>query len=430
MLNSRLFSENYYKDCLDTLELALHKVPAYTKWTKFDPGPSYSIDERYEALPILSKKEFKKAPASDFVPLGSNITGAIKNGEIETLTTMGLLGETTRIFWHQNWWDNTEKASWNLNINTSLSKLGNHREGVLTSAQCVGILSDEFDLPLEKRLNGRFLYLNEKSSPLLWQKHHFERILYELRTYKPIILEANPTFLSVLARYAIDKNKEVFQPRLLVLTYELLSQIDFRYICRVFECPIIDSYGCTEAGHIFLKCEYGKYHQNDSWCRVDFEPFEKNNQPSEFFRIIVTSFNNPWRVLLRYDTGDLCRLDSQSNCLCGRNNGFFVQSLEGRSLNITRTFTNSVVTEKQVDTVLSDIESLISYQLIQITKEKFLFRYESITDSEKTKALIVEKIKSLYGNQIIVTFSKETLNPEKSGKFRKAYAEYDLGQDM
>ncbi len=79
---------------------------------------------------------------------------------------------------------------------------GNHMEAILVNARNVGIPSDEVDLPFEKRRLARFLYLNEKTNPALWPPRLMDRMIDELAVFKPAILEANPSLLAKLCRYA------------------------------------------------------------------------------------------------------------------------------------------------------------------------------------------------------------------------------------
>lgn len=417
-----VFREAYFKNCIKTLEIALQRVPPYQSWRPYDLGSSYTVDERFQALPILSKDEYKRFSPDCFVPVERDIREAIERGEIEYVITNGISGEKIKILWSQSWWDKTEQASWALNAHTSTAHLGKHREAILTSALCVGVLSDDYDLSFDERKNDRFLYLNEKSSPLLWQKHHFERIVAELQRFKPLVLEANPSFLSRFARFITKNHLHVFQPSLVLLTYELPSLFDLQDIRQVFNCPICNSYGSTEAGHIFMECEFGRFHQNTTWCRVDLEPLELDCTSADIYRIIVTTFNNPWGVLLRYDTGDLCKSTKDFVCRCGRQEGLIIDRLEGRTRNLTMTVDGKLVTEKQVDLALSGIKSISTYQLVQISANEYLLRFNSKGKTNSIEKLAIAHLRDLYGDSANFFFSEENIQPEKSGKFRRVFS--------
>ena len=43
----------------ETLDLALAEVPGYVEWRQFDPGPKAGVEERYAAMPALTKRELR-----------------------------------------------------------------------------------------------------------------------------------------------------------------------------------------------------------------------------------------------------------------------------------------------------------------------------------------------------------------------------------
>jgi phenylacetate-coenzyme A ligase PaaK-like adenylate-forming protein len=144
-----------------------------------------------------------------------------------------------------------------------------------------------------------------------------DRMVGEISAFAPVILEANPSFLARLSRHSFRKGLRVHSPALIVLTYENPSLLHLRQIRRVFTAPVASSYGSTEAGHIFMQCEAGRMHQVTAFCHVDFLPFRPEHGGPTLGRILVTTFDNPWRALLRFDTGDVVRLDEGGHCRAG-----------------------------------------------------------------------------------------------------------------
>ena len=93
-----------------------------------------------------------------------------------------------------------------------------------------------------------------------------------------------------------------------------------------------------------MQCEAGKFHQNSESCRVDFQPLKKEHGGPLTGRMLVTTFNNPWYYMLRFDVGDFARLDEEQKCACGRDSGFIVSAIEGRLINATLTCDGRLVT--------------------------------------------------------------------------------------
>jgi hypothetical protein len=100
-------------------------------------------------------------------------------------------------------------ASWQLN--PALRKLSYPpKQATLASSLNVGISCEE-DLPMDHRIMGNLLYLNEKSNIICWKDYHMERIAGEINEYRPAVLEANPSLLARCCWYWLDHGIEVFR---------------------------------------------------------------------------------------------------------------------------------------------------------------------------------------------------------------------------
>jgi phenylacetate-coenzyme A ligase PaaK-like adenylate-forming protein len=162
----------------------------------------------------------------------------------------------------------------------------------------------------------------------------------------------NPSYLAKLCRYIATHDESVFQPDIIVFTYEYPLNLHIKQIQKVFDAPLVSSYGSTEVGYVFMECEFGKFHQNSKFCRVDFQPFKSEHGGPDLGRILVTTFNNPWYYIVRFNIGDLVRIDQQANCSCGRESGWILSAVEGRVKNITFTCDGRVVTLRELDNAL------------------------------------------------------------------------------
>jgi len=290
---SPAFSAEYYSHSLEVLETALNQVPAYEFWRAFDPGKEHHVDFRYAAMPVLTKEDIRNRSSRGFVPIDHNIQQGLESKEIEFVETSGTINERVTNIWNQKWWDASERASWKLNSYAKKIMNGNHREAILANPLNVGFISDATPLPMEKRRLARFLYLNERTNPLSWTEKHMDRMIKELEIFRPEVLEANPSLLAKLCRYISESRKSVFQPGLIVLTYESPTILHYKQIRQVFDAPFASSYGSTEAGYVFMQCEHGSFHQNTDFCRIDFQPLKPEYGGPFLGRILVTTFNNP-----------------------------------------------------------------------------------------------------------------------------------------
>lgn len=423
------FTGEYHDKCRHTLEAALAHVPAYAAWRAFDPGPGVSTDARYAAMPALDKAWLREHFPHGFTHPSLSVEDGLASKDIEYVQTSGTTDERVTNLWNQEWWDSSERASWDLNSHTRAAGLGNHREALLTSALSVGFRSDDKDIAMADRRLDRFLFLNEKSSPALWTPYLMDRMLAELAEFRPAVLEANPSYLSRLARYALSRSIAVHQPDLVVLTFELPACTDYRPIRSVFSCPLCSSFGSTETGYVLMECEEGRYHQNTASCRIDYQPLDAAHGGPNVGRILVTTFGNDWCYLLRFTTGDLVRLDDRGPCPCGRRDGITVSRIEGRIKNLTLTDGGRLVTEHELDDALGRVENLAAYQLVQedVGRVRLHVVAEDASATNALRNTAEAAMKSVYGKAtaVDVVIEKE-LAATPSGKFRRVQAEFNV----
>ncbi len=432
MISHHRFSDEYNRKSREILETSINQLGAYRAWRAFDPGPDRPIDERYAAMPVLTKKEIREHFPQGFVPADRDIEKGLASGEINFVQTSGS-SDAFRVtnIWNQQWWDAAERASWKLNAHASRLATGDHPEAILVNARNVGIISDEADLPMEKRRVGRFLYLNEKTDITAWTPRLMDRMIHELDVFRPAVLEANPSFLARLCRYIAANHKKVYQPGLIVFTYEYPTKLHFRQVGRVFENPAVSSYGSTETGYVFMQCEAGKLHQNTESCRVDFQPLKPEHGGPDICRMLVTTFNNPWYYMLRFDVGDLAHIDKEQKCACGRDSGFILSAIEGRWTNVTLTCDGRLVTLRKIDDTLSELEDIDEYRLEQPSSGKYtLYLVSPRQDRNILNRQAKDILRKIYGKEAEITIVyREYLAPEDSGKYSLAKTLFPLKID-
>ncbi|MFH0897091.1 MAG: hypothetical protein V1850_03460, partial [Candidatus Bathyarchaeota archaeon] len=424
----RAFSAEYNERSLNVLELAINQVAAYQSWTALDPGRQCPVEVRYAALPALTKQDIREHFPGGMLPSNCDVSRGLTSGEIEFVKTSGSTGDSVTNIWNQKWWDASEKASWQLNSYTAKAATGDHREAILVNPLNVGIISDEVELSMEKRRLARFLYLNERTDTLSWPSEHMDRMIRELEVYKPVVLEANASYLAKLSRYIAISGRKVFQPELIVFTYEYPTGFHLKQIRKVFDVPLVSSYGTTEVGCVFMGCEAGKFHQNSEFCRVDFQPFKPEHGGPYVGRILVTTFNNPWYVMVHFDVGDLVRLESEVACPCGRGSGLILSAVEGRVKSVTLTCKSRLVTLRELDNALSILKDIDEYHLDQAARDTYCLHLVSQrTDRDSLCAEATEILRELYGDEakISILFEKDIV-PLTSGKYITSQALFPI----
>ena len=419
--------EAYQNLCRETLDTALNRTPVYDEWRSFDPGPDFSVDARYAALPLLTKAQIRRHFPYGIVPRDLDLDAALARGEVSFVQTSGTADESLTNIWNQDWWNASERASWSLNAHAAGVLTGTHREAILASALSVGPRSEGPQIGREGRMLNRFLFLNEYGSTVQWPEGHEDRIRTELQEYSPVVLEANPSLLARFARWAWFQGRSVYQPRLITLTYEFPSAVQLRAIRRVFSCPIASSYGSTEAGYVFMECEEGCLHQNCDFCRIDLAPVSGLGK-GRVGRIVVTTFGNRWFPLLRFEIGDLARVAAHA-CSCGRTSGLTLSSIEGRLLSAFTGSRGEVITHGQLDRAIAVVGGIDDYRLDQEVPGRVQAKV-IIEEGQPEQSVLCdarEAIHTLLGDGVgVAVEAVDRLFPEPSGKFLLAKRHFPL----
>lgn len=423
MLNQESYPTEYQKKSLIALEVALATAPLYESWRAADPGPGTELDQRFNALPELTKQAMRESFPNGLVPNHLQVEDALARDEIEYTFTSGSTGEKVINLWNQKWWNASEAASWRLNAHTA-RLVYPQKQAKLASALNIGIHCEE-DLPMDHRILGNTLYLNEKINVIAWQPRHMERMVRELAIFQPVILEANPSLLARLAWWALEHGQKLFSPSAILFTYEFPSQIHLDAIRQVFSSPLISSYGSTETGFVLMQGEDGLLYQNTDFCRIDFYPLAARHGGPQLGRILVTTFDNPWASIVRFDMGDLIRLHPTS----GRSEGLVVEAVEGRIANATFTTRGDLVTTMALDKKLAMISEIRDYHMEQHTQKKYELQLVLSSQTEDVFSRIRQTLESLYGadGEFILTVVANLL-PGPAGKYRRTQANFEFDQ--
>ena len=418
------YPQEFFDRSLEAINAALDTAPAYSGWAVHDPGVSAPLEARYDSLPELTKQIMRDNFPAGLAPCGRSISEGLFNEEIEYTFTSGTTGERVVNIWDQSWWDKAEAASWKLN-NATAALSYPQKEAKLASSLNVGICCEE-DLPMKSRILGHRLYLNEKINTIQWQDRHFERMARELDSYKPVILEANPSLLARLAFWAIDHGVRLYSPSAIIFTFEFISRIHLSAVRQAFSSPVISSYGTTETGFVLQECEKGFLHQNVDFCRIDFHPLKDKYGGPDLGRMLVTTFQNPWNIVLRFDVGDLVRLHVCGKCSCGRDAGLIADAIEGRASNATFAADGSLVTTMALDNALSAIDGLRDYHLDQHDKTHYELQIVLKGDERAVSDQCRHVMESIYGRGEFTVIVKDDILPGPAGKFRRTQANFDF----
>ncbi len=236
-----------------------------------------------------------------------------------------------------------------------------------------------------------------------------------LRGNQETIIHADPFYLCAVVS-CLDAQGVRLSFKGISSTYELLTPYVKRYLERIFQCRVFDSYGCSEFGPVAFGCERDGKHIFEG--SVFVEIVDKGRYfDSDVGEIVVTSLENPAMPFIRYRTGDLGKLIT-GPCGCGRTAKMI--EIYGRDSQCI-SFKSVLYSERDIARLM-DIPGVLLYQLTQsgadlafnILLEK---GYADHGKQNKIERAIKNKFGGLGVGHISVVFVSH-LRPENSGKFK------------
>jgi phenylacetate-CoA ligase len=134
-------------------------------------------------------------------------------------------------------------------------------------------------------------------------------MLDELESHGTVGLESDPMYAAVLARHAAKRSRKLGIKGFLKLTYASATAGDLRAIRRVYEGPIVQLYGATETGVLFMEAEDGLLHHVPFTTHVELLPARVATPGADDVAlVVVTTLDRRSQPLVRFVVGDLVRV--------------------------------------------------------------------------------------------------------------------------
>lgn len=240
---------------------------------------------------------------------------------------------------------------------------------------------------LYNSINSYFIKL-EYFDTFLNPGEHTEK----LNNYKPTILIAPPSMLTILASFK-EKGLLGINPKKIISVAEILEDRDREYIKKCFSIDIIHQvYQATE-GFLAYTCECGNLHLNE-----DIIKFEKNYIDEKRFYPIITDFKRSSQPFIKYHLNDIL-VENKEKCSCGSALQR-IEKIEGRSDDIFKFYDS----KKKLVSIFPDfirrcllfIEDIREYQVFQIDYNKLEIAILDIKEEQKEK--IKKEFEKLFRN--------------------------------
>lgn len=149
-------------------------------------------------------------------------------------------------------------------------------------------------------------------------RHRFDQLCEYLAAYpQGVVVLAFTSSLIEFARLTIERGMRL-PIEGVVSGGEGVRESDRVIVREAFGKEIFAGYSTQELGWIGFECENHAIHINEEWAHVEIVDAMGAPVPlGERGRVIVTTFDNRIMPFIRYDTGDMGAIDTES-CSCGR----------------------------------------------------------------------------------------------------------------
>lgn len=241
----------------------------------------------------------------------------------------------------------------------------------------------------------------------------------ELRAFAPRMILGYASAVAFFADYMAREGLRFPQPSGIITSAETLTDDHRRSIEGYFACPVLNRYGSREFGVIAQQCrERGGLHAFIDRVHLEIlRPDGSACAPGERGEIVVTDLDNRAMPFLRYRTGDLAVV-STDTCACGR--GFpLLASVDGRTSELIVGLNGKYYSCQSPRLFGAEIPGIGQMQLIQERIDAITVRV--VPDgkwNDDSHARLTARMKELLGDVEVEIRLEQEIPVSPSGKYQ------------
>lgn len=289
------------------------EIPFYAKRNRPPIEPGTPLADVLRATPLLTKADVRPTLPKQWVPASVDVKAALAAGDIELVETSGSTSERLRILWDKGWWIRQEDRAMRTNplvARAHAGEFGPYKETILTTPVCGLATCHVGDLPLAERIDEHRLFLNMRPDPTFWREDDMDRMLDELAAHPTVGLESDPMYLATLARYAASRGRTIDVKGFVQLTYAFTTRGHVRGIRKAYQGPLLQLYGASEVGVLFMEGGDGRLHHAPFTNHVELLPCTVPTPGAKNVAlVVVTTLDRVAQPLVRFVVGDLVQVD-------------------------------------------------------------------------------------------------------------------------
>jgi phenylacetate-coenzyme A ligase PaaK-like adenylate-forming protein len=419
----------------EAIARSVRDIPYYRKRGDAVPARGAGLAGALAGVPLLLKADLRATLPKQWAPPGRDVRADLASGALELVETSGSTGERLRILWDEGWWMRQETRAMRTNTLVAAAMdgaRGTYREAILTTPACGLGTCHIGDLPYAERVDGLHLFLSQRPDPLFWTASEQTRILDELTTHGTVGLESDPLYLAILARFARAHGRTIDVRGFVQLTYAMTTRAYLRAIAEAFHGPVLQLYGASEVGVMFMQDGDGRLQHCPFTTHVELFPaLVPTPGAADVAIAVVTTLDRVAMPLVRFVVGDLVSVD-----WTGSRRWTSVPALHGVEGRVDDAFVRpdgALVTAGAMDRALGDVAGLFLWQAHQRTPDRV--EVDVVADGDAAEvASVVEAVQvhlaPLLAGLDVAARSVTAIPIEPSGKFRvsKRHFPLDLGR--
>ncbi len=418
---------------VDAIARANRDVPFYVRQSRAPIAPGASLESVLAAQPLLTKPDIRATLPKQWVPAGTDAKAALASGEIELVETSGSTADRLRILWDKGWWLRQEARAMRVHpviAAAHAGAFGPYREAILTTPVCGLATCHAGDTPYEERIDEHRLFLNMRPDPTFWRPDDMDRMLFELTRHATVGLESDPMYLATLARHAASTAQKLDVRAFVQLTYAFTTRGHLRAIRRAYDGPLIQLYGASEVGVLFMEGEDGRLHHAPFTTHVELLPARVATPGAkDVALVVVTTLDRKAQPLTRFVIGDVVQVDRD-----GPRRYTSVPplvSVEGRVQDAVLRPDGALVTAGAIDRAIGEAPGLALFQVNQRTPDAVEV---DVVAEEGAEDGLVDRVRGdlapLFEGLTVSVRTAVAIAAEPSGKFRVSRRHFgiDLGR--
>lgn len=238
----------------------------------------------------------------------------------------------------------------------------------------------------------------------------------------PSMLFGHAHSLYLFASYLQAKRTDArIRPKAVLSTCMVLHDFERELIASVFDCPVINRYGCEEVSLIASECRQGEgLHVNGECVYVELiDEQGRPCPPGKPGRVVVTDLHNRAMPMIRYEVGDMA-VWAEKPCSCGRTLPLLAR-IEGRVADYVLTKAGDYISGISLTENLAvKIPGVAQMQIVQEELDRFTFNIVKGSDfSDQSLTVLAEQVERHFGKGTqYATVYMEKIPQEPSGKYR------------